>query len=121
MPPTYRIRPQGVSSENLVNWNYGDDCVMLMLCLRIACIHVLSVKALPEPSLESSVNCTLLFCLAKKERKYVMAKIQLLAVISIDGCPMKLHPRKRLLQTEDYGMDEIRANALYKQIGRAHV
>ena len=23
-----------------------------------------------------------------------MAKIQLLAVISIDGCPMKLHPRK---------------------------
>ena len=43
-----------------------------------------------------------------------MAKIQLLAVISIDGCPMKLHPRKRLLQTEDYGMDEIRANALYK-------
>ncbi len=26
----------------------------------------------------------------------------------------KLHPRKRLLQTEDYGMDEIRANALYK-------
>ena len=52
----------GVSSENLVNWNYGDDCVMLMLCLRIACIHVLSVKALPEPSLEGSVNCTLLFC-----------------------------------------------------------
>ena len=49
-----------------------------------------------------------------RERKYVMAKIQLLAVISIDGCPMKLHPRKRLLQTEDYGMDEIRANALYK-------
>lgn len=88
--------------------------MMLMLCLRIACIHVLSVKALPEPSLESSVNCTLLFCLAKKERKYVMAKIQLLAVISIDGCPVKLHPRKRLLQTEDYGMDEIRANALYK-------
>ena len=43
-----------------------------------------------------------------------MAKIQLLAVISIDGCPMKLHPRKRLLQTEDYGMDKIRANALYK-------
>lgn len=86
---------------------------MLMLCLRIACIHVLSVKALPEPSLESSVNCTLLLP-RQKERKYVMAKIQLLAVISIDGCPMKLHPRKRLLQTEDYGMDEIRANALYK-------
>ncbi|ERJ80439.1 hypothetical protein HMPREF0653_00434 [Prevotella disiens JCM 6334 = ATCC 29426] len=40
---------------------------MLMLCLRIACIHVLSVKALPEPSLEGSVNCTLLFypCLTK--------------------------------------------------------
>ena len=53
--------------DKLVNWNYGDDCVMLMLCLRIACIHVLSVKALPEPSLEGSVNCTLLFypCLTK--------------------------------------------------------
>lgn len=25
---------------------------MLMLCFRIACIHVLPVKAIPEPSLE---------------------------------------------------------------------
>ena len=30
-----------------------------MLCLGIACSHVLSVKALPEPSLEGSVYCTL--------------------------------------------------------------
>ena len=40
------------SDEDLVNLHYGDDCVKLMLCLRIACIHVLSVKALPEPPLE---------------------------------------------------------------------
>ena len=48
----YNIRPQDVSSENLENLNNGNHCVMLMLCLRIACIHVLPVKAIPEPSLE---------------------------------------------------------------------
>ena len=49
--------------KELVNWNYRDDCVMLMLCLRIACIHVLSVKAIPEPSLESSVFARYFFAL----------------------------------------------------------
>lgn len=43
-----------------------------------------------------------------------MAKIQLLAVLSIDGCLMKLHSRKRLVRTEDHGIDKIRNNALYK-------
>lgn len=37
---------------NLENLNNGNYCVMLMLCFRIACIHVLPVKAIPEPSLE---------------------------------------------------------------------
>ncbi|OFO81946.1 hypothetical protein DWZ09_06330 [Bacteroides cellulosilyticus] len=62
-PADIDIRPQGVSSENLENWNYRDDCVMLMLCFRIACIHVLSVKAIPEPSLESSVFARYFFAL----------------------------------------------------------
>ena len=44
-----------------------------------------------------------------------MAKVQLLAVLSIDGCPTELQPRKRLLRSpEDYGMGEIRNNALYR-------
>lgn len=44
-----------------------------------------------------------------------MAKVQLLAVLSIDGCLTELQPRKRLLRSpEDYGMEEIRDNALYK-------
>ena len=52
VPIVYNIRPQDVSSENLENLNNGNYCVMLMLCFRIACIHVLPVKAIPEPSLE---------------------------------------------------------------------
>lgn len=52
LPIVYNIRPQDVSSENLENLNNGNYCVMLMLCFRIACIHVLPVKAIPEPSLE---------------------------------------------------------------------
>lgn len=44
-----------------------------------------------------------------------MAKVQLLAVLSIDGCLSDLQPRKRLFgNPEDYGMEEIRGNALYK-------
>lgn len=44
-----------------------------------------------------------------------MAKVQLLAVLSIDGCLTELQSRKRLFRSlEDYGMEEIRENALYK-------
>ena len=60
---------------------------MLMLCLGIACSHVLSVKALPEPSLESSVHCTLFLSASvittKKDR---MGKVVLFAVLTMDGC-----------------------------------
>ena len=60
---------------------------MLMLCLGIACSHVLSVKALPEPSLESSVHCTLFLSASvittKKDR---MGKVILFAVLTMDGC-----------------------------------
>lgn len=44
-----------------------------------------------------------------------MAKVQLLAVLSIDGCPTELQPQKRLFRSpEDYGIEKIRGNALYK-------
>lgn len=34
-----------------------------------------------------------------------MAKVQLLAVLSIDGCPTELQPQKRLFRSpEDYGI-----------------
>ena len=62
------------------------------------------------------MNCTLLFCLAITDKKNdIMAKVQLLAVLSIDGCLTELQSRKRLFRRlEDYGMEEIRENALYK-------
>ena len=31
---------------NLENWNYGDDCVMLMLCLSLIHIYTVSSSAL---------------------------------------------------------------------------
>ena len=44
-----------------------------------------------------------------------MAKVQLLAVLSIDGCLTELQPRRRLRRSpEDYGMEEICDNALYR-------
>ena len=60
---------------------------MLMLCLGIACSHVLSVKALPEPSLESSVHCTLFLSASvittKKDRMGI-------PVIAGNGCRLFL-------------------------------
>lgn len=44
-----------------------------------------------------------------------MAKVQLLAVLSMDGCLSELQQRKRLFwRAEDYGLEDIRGNALYK-------
>lgn len=87
---------------------------MLMLCLRIACIHVLSVKALPEPSLESSVICTLLFVLAQR-KETIMGKVQILAVLTMDGCQSSELCCKayKELRLEDCGINKIRENALY--------
>lgn len=79
---------------------------MLMLCLGIACIHILSVKALPEPSLESSVNCTLLFLytVSGRNRMTAMAKVRLLAVLTMDGCPAETTCLSgRWLGSDQYG------------------
>ena len=88
--------------------------MMLMLCLRIACIHVLSVKALPEPSLEGSVNCTLLFypCLTET----IMGKVQILAVLTMDGClSSELYDKAHQdLCLDRCGLDEIRKKAFYR-------
>ena len=62
---------------------------MLMLCQGIACSHVLSVKALPEPSLESSVYCTLFSYdgfRSQPLKKRPMGKVILFAVLTMDGC-----------------------------------
>ena len=85
---------------------------MLMLCLRIACIHVLSVKALPEPSLEGSVNCTLLFTLAQR-KETIMGKVQILAVLTMDGClSSELYDKAHQdLCLDRCGLDEIRKKA----------
>lgn len=88
--------------------------MMLMLCLRIACIHVLSVKALPEPSLEGSVNCTLLFCPCLT-KVTIMGKVQILAVLTMDGClSSELYDKAHQdLCLNRCGLDEIREKALY--------
>ena len=60
-----------------------------MLCLGIACSHVLSVKALPEPSLEGSVICTLFLYdgfRSQPLKKRPMGKVILFAVLTMDGC-----------------------------------
>ena len=44
-----------------------------------------------------------------------MGKVQILAILSMDGCLSGLNPKKRLFRSpEDYGMEEIRGKALYK-------
>ena len=44
-----------------------------------------------------------------------MGKVQILAILSMDGCLSELNPKKRLFRSpEDYGMEEIRGKALYK-------
>lgn len=44
-----------------------------------------------------------------------MGKVQILAILSMDGCLSGLNPKKRLFRSpEDYGMEEIRDKALYK-------
>lgn len=87
---------------------------MLMLCLGIACIHILSVKALPEPSLESSVNCTLLFLytVSGRNRMTAMAKVRLLAVLTMDGCPAETTGLSgRWLGSDQYGIGALKEAA----------
>ena len=87
---------------------------MLMLCLGIACIHILSVKALPEPSLESSVNCTLLFLytVSGRNRMTAMAKVRLLAVLTMDGCPAETTCLSgRWLGSDQYGIGALKEAA----------
>ena len=44
-----------------------------------------------------------------------MGKVQILAILSMDGCLSELNPKKRLFRSpEDYGMEEIRGKALYR-------
>ena len=87
---------------------------MLMLCLRIACIHVLSVKALPEPPLEVVWIARYFFALAQ-QKETIMGKVQILAVLTIDGCQSsELYCKAyKELRLEDCGINEIRENALY--------
>ena len=94
---------------------------MLMLCLGIACIHILSVKALPEPSLESSVNCTLLFLytVSGRNRMTAMAKVRLLAVLTMDGCPAETTGLSgRWLGSDQYGIGALKEAELSDRSNR---
>lgn len=48
---------------NLVNFDIGSDCVMLMLCLGIACIRVYFPIGFTRASIRDNVYCTLFFIL----------------------------------------------------------
>ena len=87
---------------------------MLMLCLRIACIHVLSVKALPEPPLEVVWIARYFLLLAQRKEK-TMGKVQILAVLTMDGCHSSELYGKAYedLRLDRCDIDKIRENALY--------
>ena len=87
---------------------------MLMLCLRIACIHVLSVKALPEPPLEVVWIARYFLLLAQRKEKAI-GKVQILAVLTMDGChSSELYGKAYAdLRLDRCDIDKIRENALY--------
>ncbi len=66
-------------------------------------------------SIRSSVDCTLLFCTLPNERKKTMGKVQILAVLTMDGCHSSELYGKAYedLRLDRCDIDKIRENALY--------
>ena len=73
-------------------------------------------QGIPEPPSEVAWIARYFFCLAANDKKEtIMGKVQILAILSMDGCLSELNPKKRLFRSpEDYGMEEIRGKALYR-------
>lgn len=66
-------------------------------------------------SIRSSVDCTLLFCSLPNERKKTMGKVQILAVLTMDGCHFsELYGKAyKDLRLDRCDIDKIKNNALY--------
>lgn len=86
---------------------------MLMLCLGIACIYVIPVR-LSRAITRSSVICTLLFLytVSGRNRMTAMAKVRLLAVLTMDGCPAETTGLSgRWLGSDQYGIGALKEAA----------
>ena len=72
-------------------------------------------KGFTRASIRSSVDCTLLFCTLPNERKKTMGKVQILAVLTMDGChSSELYGKAYAdLRLDRCDIDKIRENALY--------
>ena len=72
-------------------------------------------KGFTRASIRSSVDCTLLFCTLPNERKKTMGKVQILAVLTMDGCHSSELYGKAYedLRLDRCNIDKIRENALY--------
>ena len=72
-------------------------------------------KGFTRASIRSSVDCTLLFCTLPNERKKTMGKVQILAVLTMDGCHSSELYGKAYedLRLDRCDIDKIRENALY--------
>ena len=62
-------------------------------------------QGIPEPPSEVAWIARYFFCLAANDKKEtIMGKVQILAILSMDGCLSELNPKKRLFRSpEDYG------------------
>lgn len=86
---------------------------MLMLCLGIACIRVYFPIGFTRASIRDSVNCTLFFIYGfRSQQMTAMAKVRLLAVLTMDGCPAETTGLSgRWLGSDQYGIGALKEAA----------
>ena len=72
-------------------------------------------KGFTRASIRSSVDCTLLFLLLAQRKEKAMGKVQILAVLTMDGChSSELYGKAyEELRLDRCDIDKIRENALY--------
>ena len=72
-------------------------------------------KGFTRASIRSSVDCTLLFLLLAQRKEKAMGKVQILAVLTMDGChSSELYGKAYAdLRLDRCDIDKIRENALY--------
>lgn len=72
-------------------------------------------RGIPEPSPEGSVNCTLFFIytVSGRNRMTAMAKVRLLAVLTMDGCPAETTSLcGQWLGSDKYGIGALKEDAI---------
>ncbi len=94
-----------------INRNY---CVIAYAMPTHSVHSPIPVKGIPEPPLVIAWIARYFFALAQR-KETIMGKVQILAVLTIDGCQnSELYCKAyKELRLEDCGINEIRENALY--------